>query len=91
MPDTPPLAALFTGPRRLLRPLASLVVVVRTAAFWLAVVLPVVYPVALLTALETLPVLLASHAAAVALGHGHQPGDGSTLIDLPVGSRDGDT
>lgn len=74
MPDTPPLAALLASPRRFVRPLTGVMAVVRTAAFWLAVALPVAYPLALLTALETLPVLLAGHAAAVALGHGHQPG-----------------
>ena len=73
MPDTPASLALPL-PAGLERPVAGLVAAVRTVAFWLAVALPVVYPVALLSALETLPLLLAGHAVAVALGHGHRPG-----------------
>jgi hypothetical protein len=61
----------------------------RSVAFWVAVTLPVLYPVALLHATGSLPALLAvdpvpaggvlpallaTHAVAVALGHGHQPG-----------------
>lgn len=80
MPDAPPLAAL---PLRsgLERSVARLLAAVRAAGFWLAVALPVAYPAALLTAVETLPLLLAGHAAAVALGHGHQPGRGPRAAD----------
>lgn len=79
MPDTSaPLA--LPLPRGLARPVLGLVALLRTAAFWLAVLLPVAYPVALVAdvgaPLVTLPPLLAGHAAAVALGHGHQPGRG---------------
>jgi hypothetical protein len=52
---------------------AGLAWLVRSVAFWLAVLLPAAYPVALVVALEALPALLVSHTVAVALGHGHRP------------------
>jgi hypothetical protein len=77
MPDTsaPPALPL---PRGLERPVLGLVALLRTAAFWLSVALPVAYPVVLLASLETLPLLLGAHVLAVTVGHGHQPG-GSPL------------
>jgi hypothetical protein len=60
----------------------------RRVAFWVAVSLPMLYPVALLHATGTLPerlavgavppvgvlpALLVAHAVAVTLGHGHRP------------------
>jgi len=53
---------------------AGLVAVCRTVGFWLAVGLPVAYLPALVTTRGLLPVLLALHAAAIALGHDHRPG-----------------
>ncbi len=77
MPDTSaPLA--LPVPRGLQRSMVGLVALLRTAAFWLSVALPVVYPVVLLGSLEMLPLLLGAHVLAVTLGHGHQPG-GSIL------------
>jgi hypothetical protein len=74
MPDTPALP--LPLPTGLERPVAGLVAALRTAAFWFAVTLPVAYPPVLFESLETLPILLAGHVIAVALGHDHQPGDG---------------
>lgn len=75
MPDA---LAPFALPLRtgLERSVAGVVAALRTVAFWLAVALPAVYPVALSVRVEALPALLAGHAVAVALGHRHQPGDG---------------
>jgi hypothetical protein len=61
-----PLSGLYTGA-------TAAVSVCRSVAFWLAICLPVAYPVTLATALHLLPALLAVHVAAVALGHGHDP------------------
>ena len=58
------------------RSVAGVVAALRTVAFWVAVVLPAAYPAALAVRPEALPALLAGHAVAVALGHGHRPGDG---------------
>lgn len=79
MPDTPALP--LPLPTGLERPVVGLVAALRTAAFWLAVTLPIAYPAVLLGSLETLPALLAGHAIAVAVGHSHQPGDGLLPTD----------